>query len=114
MGWSIHHPVGLLHCTPAACQRGYTLFATTRGGRDAYLIDLRGNVVHRWHSEEGIHYAGLLDNGNLLCRTFPILTRVIQWQCQLACRWLSGLVLRSEGILHELAVLRCWYFRAFA
>ena len=71
MGWSIHHPVGLLHCTPAACQRGYTLFSTTRGGRDAYLIDLRGNVVHRWHSEEGIHYAGLLDNGNLLCRTFP-------------------------------------------
>ena len=86
MGWSIHHPVGLLHCTPAACQRGYTLFATTRGGRDAYLIDLRGNVVHRWHSEEGIHYACLLDNGNLLCRIFPILTRVIQWQCQLACR----------------------------
>ena len=106
--------MGLLHCTPAACQRGYTLFSTTRGGRDAYLIDLRGDVVHRWHSEEGIHYACLLDNGNLLCRIFPILTRVIQWQCQLACRWLSGFVLRSEGILHELAVLRCWYFRAFA
>ena len=71
MGWSIHHPVGLLHRTPAACQPGYTLFSTTRGGRDAYLIDLKGDVVHRWHSAEGIHYAYLLDNGNLLCRTWP-------------------------------------------
>ena len=71
MGWSIHHPVGLIHYTPAACQMGYTLFSTTRGGKDAYLIDMNGNVVHRWHSEEGIHYAYLLDNGNLLCRTFP-------------------------------------------
>ena len=71
MGWSIHHPVGLIHYTPAACQRGYTLFSTTRGGRDAYLIDMNGNVVHRWHSDEGIHYAYLLDNGNLLCRTMP-------------------------------------------
>ena len=71
MGWSIHHPVGLLHRTAAACQPGYTLFSTTRGGRDAYLIDLKGDVVHRWHSEEGIHYAYLLDNGNLLCRTLP-------------------------------------------
>ncbi|MCY3691601.1 MAG: aryl-sulfate sulfotransferase [Chloroflexota bacterium] len=71
MGWSIHHPVGLIHYTPAACQRGYTLFSTTRGGHDAYLIDMRGNVVHRWHSGEGIHYAYLLDNGNLLCRTMP-------------------------------------------
>ena len=71
MGWSIHHPVGLIHYTPAACQRGYTLFSTTRGGKDAYLIDMHGSVVHRWHSEEGIHYAYLLDNGNLLCRTHP-------------------------------------------
>ena len=71
MGWSIHHPVGLIHYTPAACQLGYTVFSTTRGGKDAYLIDMRGNVVHRWHSEEGIHYAYLLDNGNLLCRTMP-------------------------------------------
>ena len=71
MGWSIHHPVGLIHYAPVACQRGYTLFSTTRGGKDAYLIDMNGNVVHRWHSEEGIHYAYLLDNGNLLCRTMP-------------------------------------------
>ena len=71
MGWSIHHPVGLIHYTPAACQLGYTLFSTTRGGKDAYLIDMRGNVVHQWHSEEGIHYSYLLDNGNLLCRTMP-------------------------------------------
>ena len=71
MGWSIHHPVGLIHYTPPACYPGYTLFSTNRGGRDAYLIDLRGNVAHRWHCAEGIHYAYLLDNGNLLCRTAP-------------------------------------------
>ena len=68
MGWSIHHPVGLIHYTPTACYRGYTLFSTTHGGKDAYLIDMEGNVVHRWHLEEGIPYAYLLDNGNLLCR----------------------------------------------
>ena len=71
MGWSIHHPVGLIHHTPAASYRGYTLFANTRGGKNAYLIDMNGDVVHSWHSDEGIHYAYLLDNGNLLCRTMP-------------------------------------------
>ncbi len=68
MGWSIHHPVGLIHYSPTACYRGYTLFSTTHGGKDAYLIDMEGNVVHRWRLEEGITYAYLLDNGNLLCR----------------------------------------------
>ena len=68
MGWSIHHPVGLIHHTPSACYRGYTLFSTTHGGKDAYLVDMEGNVVHRWHLEEGIPYAYLLENGNLLCR----------------------------------------------
>ena len=68
MGWSIHHPVGLIHYTPTACYRGYTLFSTTHGGKDAYLIDMEGNVVHRWRHEDGIPYAYLLDNGNLLCR----------------------------------------------
>ena len=36
MGWSIHHPVGLIHYTPTARYRGYTLFSTTHGGKDAY------------------------------------------------------------------------------
>ncbi len=71
MGWSIHHPIGLIHYTPAACYPGYTLLSTTRGGKDAYLIDMNGDVVHRWHSGEGIHYAYLLESGNLLCRTTP-------------------------------------------
>ena len=44
------------------------MFSTTHGGKDAYLIDMEGNVVHRWRHEEGIPYACLLDNGNLLCR----------------------------------------------
>ena len=68
MGWSIHHPVGLIHYTPAACYTGYTLFSTTHGGKNTYLIDMEGNLVHRWQLDEGIAYAYLLDNGNLLCR----------------------------------------------
>ena len=70
MGWSTHHPVGLIHYTPQHCFRGYTL-TTTRGGRDANLVDMEGRVCHRWHAEEGIAYAYLLANGNLLLRTDP-------------------------------------------
>lgn len=70
MGWSIHHPVGLIHYSPALCYRGYTLFSTNRGTH-ATLIDMQGKICHRWHSDEGIGYAYLLPNGNLLCRTSP-------------------------------------------
>ena len=46
---------------------GYTLFAAVGGG-DAYLIDMRGRLVHSWRMpfELGTH-AVLLPNGNLLC-----------------------------------------------
>ena len=69
MGWSTHHPVGLIHYSPQHCYRGYTLFATNRGGYYANLIDMDGRVCHRWYSAEGITYAYLLPNGNLLLRT---------------------------------------------
>lgn len=68
MGWSIHHPVGLIYNSRAHCYRGYTLFSTVRGC-DAFLIDLEGRICHRWRCQEGIEYAVLLPNGNLLLRT---------------------------------------------
>lgn len=71
MGWSTHHPVGLIHYAPQHCYRGYTLFATNRGGYHANLIDMQGRVCHRWYSAEGITYPVLLPNGNLLLRTPP-------------------------------------------
>jgi len=58
---------GLTCYRPTAAYRGYTLFAPN-GGDDAYLIDMNGDFVHRWHSDGGINYGFLLDNGNLLFR----------------------------------------------
>ena len=60
MGWSSHHPVGLIYYAPQHCYRGYTLTANTRGGKDAGLLDMEGRICHRWHTEEGIGYAQLL------------------------------------------------------
>jgi len=71
MGWSSHHPVGLIYYAPQHCYRGYTLTANTRGGKDADLLDMEGRICHRWHTEEGIGYAQLLPYGNLLIRTAP-------------------------------------------
>ena len=65
MGWSRHHKVGLIHSEPSACYRGYTLVATN-GGYHANLIDMEGRICHRWDCKEGVHYAYLLPNGNLL------------------------------------------------
>jgi hypothetical protein len=70
MGWSKHHPVGLIHNSPALSYRGYTLFATN-GGNHATLIDMDGQICHRWESQEGIAYAQLLPNGHLLFRASP-------------------------------------------
>ena len=41
MGWSLHHPHGLIYHAPQYCYRGYTLFANLRG-YDANLIDMEG------------------------------------------------------------------------
>ena len=68
MGWTIHHPNGLLYHDPVKAFPGYTLVSLS-SGRDAYLVDMEGRVCHRWHREEGISYGFLLDNGNLLSRT---------------------------------------------
>ena len=65
MGWSLHHPHGLIYHAPQYCHRGYTLFANLRGF-DANLVDMEGRICHRWHWPGGINYANLLPNGNLL------------------------------------------------
>jgi outer membrane protein assembly factor BamB len=50
----------------ATSYSGYTLFAPL-GGKDVWLIDMRGRVVHQWSMPypPGL-YGVLLDNGNLL------------------------------------------------
>ena len=68
MGWSLHHPNGLIYYASQNCYRGYTVFSNLRG-HDANLIDMEGRICHRWHSDQGINYAYLLDNGNLLLLT---------------------------------------------
>ncbi len=59
------HTVGLLRCTPKASP-GYTLLVPTFY-TDAYLLDLRGQVVHTWHSRYASgQMAYLLPDGRLL------------------------------------------------
>ena len=67
MGRSEHLPVGLTHHTASAAWPGYTLVVTNRGDQ-AVLVDMEGRPCHRWRYDEGISYAYLLPNGNLLCR----------------------------------------------
>ena len=62
-----YRPTGLVRYHATGAYRGYTLFSPN-GGDDAYLIDMAGNFVHRWHYPGGIAYGFLLDNGNLLFR----------------------------------------------
>ena len=66
MGWSIHHPTGLIYRAPQRIYPGYTLISSVSGNQ-AVLIDVSGNVCHRWHHSPGISHATLLPNGNLLC-----------------------------------------------
>ena len=61
MGWS-NRPTGLTHYEPPHTYRGYTLFSPN-GGDDAYLIDMAGNFVHRWHCDQGINYGFLFSTG---------------------------------------------------
>ena len=70
MGRGAHQRVGLIYCSPSLSSEGYTL-VTTNGGDHATLVDLEGRVCHRWQCHEGINYAYLLPNGNLLCRILP-------------------------------------------
>ena len=68
MGWSVHHPQGLLYHDGAHAFQGYTLISMS-GGKEAFLVDMEGRVCHKWRREEGLAYGFLLDNGHLLART---------------------------------------------
>ncbi|MBT6444617.1 MAG: PQQ-binding-like beta-propeller repeat protein [Acidimicrobiaceae bacterium] len=66
MGWSVNRATGLTHHDPDESTFGYTL-VTPSNGRDAYLLDIEGRVVHRWTFDNlDPGYGRLLDNGNLL------------------------------------------------
>ncbi|HTT80499.1 MAG TPA: aryl-sulfate sulfotransferase [Stellaceae bacterium] len=57
---------GLIAHDPALAQPGYTLFAPMFGDGSVYLIDMAGEMAHRWMLPHppGL-YGYLLDNGNL-------------------------------------------------
>jgi hypothetical protein len=60
-------PTGILLYDREASYGGYTLFSPMIGDQSVYLIDIEGNLVHKWNTEYGAgSYAMLLENGNLL------------------------------------------------
>ena len=71
MGWSQHHRNGLIYYAPHPSFRGGYTLTTNVGGKWANLLDMDGQVCHRWHLNEGIEYARLLPYGTLLARTGP-------------------------------------------
>jgi hypothetical protein len=66
----LRRPTGLLHRDAERSFGGFTLFTSVRG-KHATLLDPLGRPVHRWACDEGLQYAYLLDNGNLIARTLP-------------------------------------------
>jgi len=59
-------PTGVVYYDKGKAYDGYTLFAPN-SCKNTYLIDMEGNLVHKWRSKfyPGL-YAELLPNGNLL------------------------------------------------
>ena len=57
---------GLISHDPSLAQPGYTLFTPMYGDGTVYLIDMAGEIVHRWNLpyRPGL-YGHLLDNGHL-------------------------------------------------
>ncbi|MBW1801277.1 MAG: aryl-sulfate sulfotransferase [Deltaproteobacteria bacterium] len=64
---SIYGPTGVLYHDKAKSLNGYIVFAPMMGCKTTYMIDIKGNLVHKWDSKypPGL-YAELLPNGNLL------------------------------------------------
>ena len=58
--------VGLIAHDPALASKGFTLIAPQTGGGKVYLINMSGDVVHKWQMpvRPGRH-AVILSNGNL-------------------------------------------------
>ncbi len=65
MGWSAHQQTGLTYHQAALSDKGYTLVSPL-GGDAAYLLDMDGRIVHRWHLPGWrIFTARLLPSGSL-------------------------------------------------
>lgn len=64
---ALNGPTGVLKYDKAKAFDGYTLFSPQTNFKTTYLIDMEGNVVHKWETqyEPGL-FAMLLENGNLL------------------------------------------------
>jgi hypothetical protein len=59
-------PTGVLKWDKAKAYNGYTLFGPMFD-KNVYLIDMEGNVVHKWETKNNTaEYAELLPNGNVL------------------------------------------------
>jgi hypothetical protein len=59
-------PTGLIRYNTAKAFQGYTL-VTSNTSNQAFLLDMEGNVVHKWQMKYNAGlYALLLPNGNLL------------------------------------------------
>jgi hypothetical protein len=66
MGWSAYRKPGLTHHHSVRSWKGYTLVTPTAGDA-TYLLDMDGQIVHRWYYLDlRVFYARLLPNGNLL------------------------------------------------
>jgi len=66
---------------------GYVLFAPG-GGKQVYLVDYNGTVVHQWQSGGGLtHWCYLLPNGNLFVNE--------------RCEQPQGVALTSSGLMRE-------------
>jgi hypothetical protein len=59
-------PTGVLYWDKGKTYNGYTVFAPN-SSKKTYMIDMEGNLVHKWNTQSypGL-YAELLPNGNLL------------------------------------------------
>lgn len=71
MGWSLHRQPGLTFHNRAYSYKGYTLF-TPIGGDSVLLLDMDGQVVHRWRFP-GVRpeYAYLTERGTIVYRSLP-------------------------------------------
>ncbi len=60
-------PTGVLKYNAEKSYGGYTLFSPMINSKTTYLIDMEGNMVHKWDTQyRPGAYAMLLENGNLL------------------------------------------------
>ena len=66
---------------------GYVLFAPG-GGKQVFLVDYNGNVVHEWQTGGGLtHWCYLLPNGNLFVNE--------------RCEQPEGVALTGSGLMRE-------------